>query len=82
MYAVSHIGGRRLKARFVAIGFHVDNIHIWLERCIMYGDDVAVSALGQTNFLLFVFGLFFIFNCLYSVAGISRFKVFDVPEMQ
>jgi hypothetical protein len=48
----------------------------------MYGDDVAVSALGQTNFLLFVFGLFFIFNCLYSVAGISRFKVFDVPEMQ
>ena len=26
----------------------------------VWGDDVAVPALGQSNFLLFVFGLFFI----------------------
>jgi hypothetical protein len=28
------------------------------------GDDVAVPALGQSNFLLFVFGLFFILSSI------------------
>jgi hypothetical protein len=44
---------------------------------LLAGDDVAVPALGQSNFLLFDFGLFFIFSFLYLVVGISRFKVSD-----
>jgi hypothetical protein len=42
------------------------------------GDDVAVPALGQSNFLFFVFGLFFIFDILYGIVAGSRFMVSDV----
>jgi len=44
----------------------------------LWGDDVAVPALGQSNFLFFGFGWFFIFVFLYCVVGIARFKVSDV----
>jgi hypothetical protein len=46
----------------------------------LMGDDVAVPALGQTNFLLSLFGWFFIFVFLCIDVGVSRFKVYDISQ--
>jgi hypothetical protein len=48
------------------------------ESILYLGDDVAVPALGQSNFLFFVFGWLFIFIFLCYVVGVARFKSFYI----